>query len=59
MLGITVVSFDNKRAEYSIYDVEVFALRGYINENFWEEVTTFGEIKAKVNFSTLLAYVES
>lgn len=59
MLGITVVSSDNKRAEYSIYDVEVFALRGYINENFWEEVTTFGEIKAKVNFSTLLAYVES
>lgn len=59
MLGITVVSSDNKRAEYSIYDVEVFALRGYIDENFWEEVTTFGEIKAKVNFSTLLDYVES
>ena len=58
MLGIQIVSSDNKRAEYSIYEVEMFALYGYISEDFWEEVTTFGEIKAKVDFSTLLDYVE-
>ena len=58
MLGIQIVSTDNKRAEYSIYEVEIFALYSYINENFWEEVTSFGEIKAKVDFSTLLDYVE-
>lgn len=58
MLGIQIVSTDNKRAEYSIHEVEIFALRGYIDENFWEELTSFGEIKAKVNFSTLLDYVE-
>ena len=58
MLGTIVVSSDNKRAEYSIHEIEMFALYGYINENFWEEVTSFGEIKAKVDFSTLLDYVE-
>lgn len=58
MLGIQIVSSDNKRAEYSIHEVEIFALRGYIDENFWEELTSFGEIKAKVDFSTLLGYVE-